>query len=660
MARSGIVLISVTEVRRWALEQLARVLQEQIASSDGSELPRRDPPEILRVRTDRDLAGWVRGIATTLLESDGSRSSSWDIVDEAVTVLLRANDIDRVRTVLYETLTRLGAEDAIPKSSDDGYFKTSITASDATLETRQLPRVASSITSRVEFEAKNLRFLSIVMQMCASHRKDKRKIFSEADVLALEHAYSILDQYGRLPAAYSFIRTDEFRPYQTYLSFADPGDGHLSVTVRDSDLLKGLIVHIEHIDRENVSDKSVVEAYRVPPLRTAARVRLHVGVETPCTAFIGRPTLEGGSYKLGRLKAVHTIAGACTAMFALGVAECKVAMDALTAAEAVDFMQTVAGNVQRDPGRQRLSAAFNINTRLMDDRKIHAAPVTVDDKLAIAQLAIDLTVQGQFNKVTWDGAAEGPSKPILGKQLSTQQLLRLVHYAHERGLETYISAGMLPEHMYGAALVGVGGVGIGLKLHHLDEVTNRPGPIKPALVKAALEHRDQAAATIAGRAAAELARLDWDYSRSLLSKPVNVLRRDLFETLLGWHSSANPAAWSDQKLANGAADKTLAAPLEKRLSELVARVDSEYPRRQLTSAAEDPGTPRGLGERDSADASGDLDPLRLSAERAIENARLPDPNSTLSPTRVEEVRRALEIDDFDHLRRLLDVDGIYA
>jgi hypothetical protein len=512
----------------------------------------------------------------------------------------------------------------------------------------------------VEFETKNLRFLSTVMQMCASHRKDNRKVFNEADVLALEHAYSILDQYGRLPAAYSYIRTDDFRPYQTYLSFADPGDGHLEVTVRDSELLRGLIVHIEHIDRESVTDRRIVEAYRVPPLRTAARVRLHVGIETPCTAFIGRPTLEGGSYALGRLKAVHTIAGACTAMFALGVAECKVAMDSLTAAEAVDFMQTVAGNVQRDPERQRLSAAFNINTPLLDDRKEHNAPVTAKDNVAIAQLAIDLTVQGKFNKVTWDGASEKQSEPILGKQLTTQQLLRLVHSAHERGLETYISAGMLPEHMYGAALVGVGGVGIGLKLHHLDEITKRPGPIKPALVKSALENRNQAAATIAGRAAGELARLDWDYSRSLLSKPVNQLRRDLFEALLGWHSSANPAAWSDHKLANGAADSTLAAPLEKRLSELLDRIGSEYPRRQLTPPVEQLGTQYGPGAISTPDESGVLDPLRLSAERAIENAGLPNPSSVLSPEKVEEVRRALANGDLDHLRRLMDVDGIYA
>jgi hypothetical protein len=592
------------------------------------------------------------------LEIDVSRSNSWDRVDEAVTALLRISDIDRVRTVLYETLSLLGAEDLIPEHGDDGFFKTSTTASDATLQPRQPPRVASSITSQVEIEMKNLRFLSTVMQMCASHRKNNRKDLNEADVLALEHAYSILDQYGRLPAAYSYIRTDEFRPYQTYLSFADPGDGHLAVTVRDSELLRGLIVHIEHIDRESVSDKSIVEAYRIPPLRMAARVRLNVGIETPCTAFIGRPTLEGGSYKLGRLKAVHTIAGACTAMFALGVAECKVAMDSLTAAEAVDFMQAVAGNVQRDPERQRLSAAFNINTSLLDDRKKQVNPVKVDDKVAIAQLAIDLTVQGRFNKVTWDGAAEGPSQPILGGQLTTQQLLRLVHSAHERGLETYISAGMLPVHMYGAALVGVGGVGIGLKLHYLDAATNRPGPIEPKLVKSALDHRNQAAATVAGRAAGELARLDWDYSRSLLSKPVNLLRQDLFEALLGWHSSANPAAWSDPRLAKSTVDAALAAPLEKRLSELLHRVDSEYPRRQLTTAVEPPGTPR--GEIGTADESSDLDPLRLSAERVIENAGLPDPGSALGVKRVEEVRLALANDDLDHLRRLLDVDGIYS
>ena len=59
---------------------------------------------------------------------------------------------------------------------------------------------------------------------------------------------------------------------QTYLSFSDPGDGHLAVTVRDKNLLNGLIVHIEYIDRDNVDDREQVEAFA---LHCAVSAGLH-------------------------------------------------------------------------------------------------------------------------------------------------------------------------------------------------------------------------------------------------------------------------------------------------------------------------------------------------------------------------------------------------
>ena len=73
----------------------------------------------------------------------------------------------------------------------------------------------------------------------------------------------------------------------------DPGPGNIKVTCQDPELMKGVVVHTEHIDRGDIKDKSLVEAYRIPAHVNAAKVRLHVGADAPCCAFIGRPVFEG-------------------------------------------------------------------------------------------------------------------------------------------------------------------------------------------------------------------------------------------------------------------------------------------------------------------------------------------------------------------------------
>lgn len=73
----------------------------------------------------------------------------------------------------------------------------------------------------------------------------------------------------------------------------DPGPGNIKVTCKDPELMKGVVVHTEHIDRGDIKDKSLVEAYRIPAHINAAKVRLHVGADAPCCAFIGRPVFEG-------------------------------------------------------------------------------------------------------------------------------------------------------------------------------------------------------------------------------------------------------------------------------------------------------------------------------------------------------------------------------
>jgi hypothetical protein len=172
----------------------------------------------------------------------------------------------------------------------------------------------------------------------------------------------------------------------------------------------------------------------------------------------------------------------------------------------VRFMRALSGNVLRDRDRQTLSAAFNVNTPL--EVREGGRTTTIRDPYAIGRRGVELARAGGFDKVTWDGASnEVPSRPLIG-QLTHEELVDLVHYAHESGLETYISAGMVAEHMRDAVLAGVDGVGIGTSMHHVDPRTKLMGALKPEAIRAALRVRDEAEALPLGRAAKLLARLD--------------------------------------------------------------------------------------------------------------------------------------------------------
>lgn len=413
-------------------------------------------------------------------------------------------------------------------------------------------------------------FVAAVTALCAAYRERNVWRFLPADRLALLRAYQLVEAGVRTPPPMVPIRTDLRRPVSTYLALADPGRSHLRHTVRRADLLKGTIVHVETIDREGIANRDQIEAYRIPAIRDVARIRVHIGDAAPCSVYVGRPVFEGWSadqtnddqrravFELARLKAIHTVAAACSGLFALGVAECKIGMDGLTAVQARDMMMSLSANVIRDRTRQRLSAAFNINAPLRDDRQSRQNPVLLNDRLKVAQLAIDLAKTGGFDKVTWDGAAEGTSIPFL-EQLTPADLLPLVHRAHELGLETYISAGMTAKHMTPAAQVGVGGVGIGIALH----AKNAGGAIThllPEAVREVLDARDHGArVTLAGRGAAALTQLDWMHSRGPLDDEPERQRQELLKCLTWFHGAAAESS-----------DKIRA---EKELHELVPLVE---------------------------------------------------------------------------------------
>src|SRR5207244_2545133 len=94
------------------------------------------------------------------------------------------------------------------------------------------------------------------------------------------------------------------------------------------------------------------------------------------------------------------------------------------------------------------------------------------DRFAIGKRGVDLARAGGFDKIAWDGASnEVPSKPLV-RQITHEELVDLVHYAHENGLEAYVSAGMLGERMRDAALARVAGAARAERLDGVDLLDN--------------------------------------------------------------------------------------------------------------------------------------------------------------------------------------------
>jgi Skp family chaperone for outer membrane proteins len=209
-------------------------------------------------------------------------------------------------------------------------------------------------------------------------------------------------------------------------------------------------------------------------------------------------------------------------------------------------MQAIAGNVIRDWSRQRLSAAFNINTPIMDDRGIDRdKPVAVTGHTEIARLAIELASSGDFDKVTLDGAIDGKSVPFL-QQMNSEDLIDFVHRAHEKGLETYISAGMDASNIGEAVRIGIGGVGMGIRLHEDNQVKEITHIKKDALE--VLRKRNEAMTETAGKSAALLAKLDWLRSREAITQTQDEGTDDLFVQLKEYHRSSGADREAKERL----------------------------------------------------------------------------------------------------------------
>lgn len=366
--------------------------------------------------------------------------------------------------------------------------------------------------------------------------------------------------------------------HQSFVFVTDGGPDHIKITVQDRKLLvdRGVVVHIEHIDRSETGDRSLMEAYRLPSHITAAKVRLHVGDLAPTSCFIGRPSYEGlpfsaefphdtsGNpfemlaqqyalqaheahnagyfFNAAILKAAHQTASACSAMFEAGIVDAKIAIENMTEQQAIYFMRAVVANVRRDPHRQYLSAAFNIHRPFYSESlgKIVQRDELPDNQgnpglEELIDTVIDIAGKGHFDKVTLDGAGErkGASVPIVN-QLSHKQMMRFVHGAHKNGLITYFSAGIDAENLHKAVYTGVDGLGIGFALHAQNP--DKPGVIAALSldkINAVLDSRDQAEQAMLGRAAKMLASLDYAKYEGTIDSESDAQRELLYTYLKG-------------------------------------------------------------------------------------------------------------------------------
>jgi hypothetical protein len=162
------------------------------------------------------------------------------------------------------------------------------------------------------------------------------------------------------------------------------------------------------LERPQNLPRDSIESYRIPSILDFARTRLHTGSESPNTYFVGRALRDSKDrvFEHDFIKVVNTTSSAATAAFQLGAAECKVAMDDLTASQQVAYMRALAGHTLRNH-RQYFSAAYNLNHPLIDDLNLDkdGKPTIITDQLEIGRRGIELAALGGFDKCTWDGAS---------------------------------------------------------------------------------------------------------------------------------------------------------------------------------------------------------------------------------------------------------------
>ena len=380
-------------------------------------------------------------------------------------------------------------------------------------------------------------FTEAVQELLVLLRDEERQPSAD-EYLSLQLAYSKIctgQVSGQLKKNAPFLGTPGFREHtQSYMSLTDPGDGHVMGTTRRNDWMKGAIIHVEHLERPHHYPRMKIESYRIPSLMDFCKVWLHVGDTAPTTSFMGRRVKDSddGDFHRDFVKIVHLTLSCCTAMFANGAAECKIAMEGLSTSEAVSYMQALKGQVLKTH-KQYLSDAWNLNQTIIDDFQTEK-PKILHDRISIAKRAIEITCYGGFEKVTWDGASDTYPSECIMHQLSEETALTIVHQAHERGLVTYFSSGFRFAQIPLAIYSGVDGVGIGgaQVLRYMDKESGMHGPYMEENISKILSTRDEAAASTRGCGVHLLCRLDTMYFEGSLTKDENEMRQQLFNSLV--------------------------------------------------------------------------------------------------------------------------------
>ena len=311
------------------------------------------------------------------------------------------------------------------------------------------------------------------------------------------------------PAHFAPIGRAGQRLHLTMLSFADPGNGHLRVTLRDADLLDGVVVHHEVIARHVAGGEPrlATAPYRMIDIRQNGVIRLHAADDAPVSVYCGRPGYQlparpgvpSDDWTIARLydadpvSPCHLAAAAASAAFANGVADVKFNFDGLTVSQAIDLMTHIRRAVDRD-GQQTLSTQFSLGAPIRDDRAMgHGRPAPpVSHPAAIAALSIEMTRAGGWDRVTLDSAsATIPSAPVV-ERLGLETLTRWVRDAHVAHLETYISGGMSARHIPHAVQAGVDGIGLGFWIHRRGRAPGRPGALDAGRIREAIRARNDA------------------------------------------------------------------------------------------------------------------------------------------------------------------------
>jgi hypothetical protein len=124
----------------------------------------------------------------------------------------------------------------------------------------------------------------------------KRARAEQRKCTAKEHRLITCAEYhvrrgAPLPACFAPIRLSRRRTHRTLLSLADPGRGHLQVTLRHADLLDRVVVHHEVIARGGTS-ATRLPPYRMVDIRQNGVVRLYAADDVPVSVYGGRPVIR--------------------------------------------------------------------------------------------------------------------------------------------------------------------------------------------------------------------------------------------------------------------------------------------------------------------------------------------------------------------------------